>query len=149
MNQDKETSAATETGISATTNDRATSLHQEIVFQAAPSRIYEILLNSELFTEVSGAPAEISSDPGGTFSQFGGMIVGRHIELDPGVRIVQAWRPSNWTAGLYSLVKFELVADGDKTNLILDHSSFPAGGLEHLSNGWNKHYWEPLIKYLA
>jgi activator of HSP90 ATPase len=37
------------------------------------------------------APTQISREVGGAFSLFGGIIVGRHIELVPNERIVQAW----------------------------------------------------------
>jgi activator of HSP90 ATPase len=126
-----------------------TSLHQEIELKGAPQRIYEILLDSKQFAAFTGAPAEISREAGGTFSLFGGIIVGRNIELVPGQRIVQAWRPADWPAGLYSLVRFELKELGSQTILVLDHSSFPQGGFEHLSEGWKSHYWDPLKKFLA
>jgi activator of HSP90 ATPase len=130
-------------------NDALTSLHQEIDLHATPQRTFEILLSSKDFTAFSGAPADIDSKAGGTFSMFGGMIVGRNIELVPGQRIVQAWRPTDWPPGLYSLVRFELKPSTTGTIVILDHSSFPAGGYDHLSAGWYSHYWEPLKKFLA
>ena len=80
---------------------------------------------------------------------FGGMIVGRNIELVPGQRIVQAWRPADWPAGLYSLVRFQLKPATAGTTVILDHSSFPAGDFDSLTSGWYEHYWEPLKKFLA
>ena len=51
---------------------------------------------------------EISQQLGGAFTLFGGHIVGRHIELMPNQRIVQAWRVVDWNPGVYSIVKFEL-----------------------------------------
>jgi activator of HSP90 ATPase len=130
-------------------NKTRTALHQEIDLKAPPQRIYDILLSSKDFASCTGAPAEIDPKAGGAFSQFGGMIVGRNIELVPGQRIVQAWRPADWPAGLYSLVRFELKSRGSETTLVLDHSSFPEGGYDHLLAGWNGHYWEPLKKFLA
>jgi activator of HSP90 ATPase len=126
-----------------------TSLHQELRFKASPQRLYEILLSSQLFTLVTGAPATIDANVGGAFSLFGGMIVGRNIELVPNQRLVQAWRPANWPPGVYSLVHFELKPEGTETLLVLNHTGFPAGGFDHLSAGWTEHYWQPLTKYLA
>jgi activator of HSP90 ATPase len=80
---------------------------------------------------------------------FGGQIVGRNVELIPGHRIVQAWRPAAWPAGSYSLVRFELKPNGSETTVILDHTAFAAGLYDHLSDGWNEHYWAPLKKFLA
>jgi uncharacterized protein YndB with AHSA1/START domain len=59
-------------------------IHQEIVFNASPKRVYEALTNARQFSKFTGgAPAEISHEPGGAFSCFGRMIVGRNIELTP------------------------------------------------------------------
>jgi activator of HSP90 ATPase len=126
-----------------------TSLHQEIDLQASARRIYEVLLDSKQFAAFSGDSAEIGREEGSAFSMFGGVIVGRNIELVPGQRIVQAWRPAYWPPGVYSLVHFELKALNSKTTLILDHTGFPEGDFASLSDGWGKKYWEPLKKYLA
>jgi activator of HSP90 ATPase len=125
------------------------AIEQEVVFNAPPNRIYDTLLDSRPFSEFTGAPAEISRDPGGVFSCFGGMITGRNIELIPGQRIVQAWRVGNWPEGVYSIIKFELTAGGSGTRLNLRHAGYPEEGREHLESGWHKMYWEPLKKYLA
>jgi activator of HSP90 ATPase len=126
-----------------------TSLHQEVDFKASPHRIYEILLDSKLFTAFSKEPAEISPDVGGAFSMFGGRIVGRNVELVPDQRIVQAWRPAYWEPGVYTLVKFVLKEQGSQTRIVLDHTGFPEGDFESLSSGWKEHYWERLAKYLG
>jgi activator of HSP90 ATPase len=126
-----------------------TSLHQEIELQASPQRIYEMLLDSKQFAAFSGEAAEIGREEGSAFSMFGGMIVGRNIELVPGQRIVQAWRPTHWPPGIYSIVRFELKAQDSHTTLILDHTGFPEGEFASLKYGWNLKYWNPLKKYLA
>jgi len=107
----------------------AQSIHQEITFTASPKRVYDALLDSKQFSDFTGgAPARIDREAGGAFSCFGGVITGRNIELLPNQRIVQAWRVGNWPDGIYSIVKFELQAQGSETRLVMDHSSFP----EHL-----------------
>ena len=69
------------------------SIHQEVLIKASAMRVYETLTDSKKFSDFTGgAPAEISKEAGGAFSMFGGMIVGRHIELIPAKRLVQAWR---------------------------------------------------------
>jgi activator of HSP90 ATPase len=126
-----------------------TSLHQEIELKAGPQRIYEILLDSKQFAAFTGMPANIDPAAGGAFSMFGGMIVGRNVELIPNQRIVQAWRPTHWGPGVYSLVKFELKPQGNGTLLILDHTGFPEGDYDSLFKGWGLRYWDPLRKYLG
>jgi activator of HSP90 ATPase len=127
-----------------------TSLHQEVDFKAKPQRIYDALLSSKDFAAFSGAPAEIDPKAGGAFTLFGGLIVGRNIELVPYHRIVQAWRATgDFAEGTYSLVKIELKPQNSQTKLVLDHTGFPEGGFGHLNAGWHSHYWEPLKKFLA
>src|SRR5262249_28340806 len=94
-------------------------------------------------------PAEIDPKAGGAFSMFGGLIVGRNVELVPNQRIVQAWRPASWDPGVYSIVKFELEAHGPRTTVVLDHTGFPEGSFRHLDSGWYGRYWEPLKRFLA
>jgi activator of HSP90 ATPase len=134
---------------SAPANQARTSLHQEIELKAGPQRIYEILLDSKQFAAFTGMPANIDSAAGGAFSMFGGMIVGRNVELITNQRIVQAWRPTHWDPGVYSVVKFELKLQRSGTMLILDHSGFPEGDYDSLFKGWGVRYWDPLKKYLG
>jgi activator of HSP90 ATPase len=114
-----------------------------------PSRIDDALLDSRQFAAFTGSPAEIRREAGGTFSIFGGLIVGRNVELLPGARIVQAWRPKDWEPGVYSLVRFEIRKGGAGATVVLDHTGFPEGSFRHLNAGWYSHYWEPLRKFLA
>jgi activator of HSP90 ATPase len=140
----------------------AESIHQEPVFKATRKRVYDALTDAKQFQKVvllsaamkssmipPGKPAEISTESGGTFSLFGGYIFGRHIELVPNERIVQAWRTAEWDPGAYSIAKFDLVEQGAGTKIIFDHTGFPKGQGEHLAAGWKANYWEPLEKFLA
>ena len=150
--------ASAEDGIS----HAAESIHQEPVFQASRKRVYEALTDVRQFDKIvqlSGAmrsgvalgkkPTQISRQVGGAFTLFGGHITGRHIELVPDQRIVQAWRVVDWIQGVYSIVKFELTEQGSDTKIIFDHTGFPVGKAQHLAEGWKANYWEPLQKYLT
>jgi activator of HSP90 ATPase len=141
---------------------QAESIHQEPLFHASRKRVYEVLLDAKQFTKVeqlSGAmqsgmslgnkPTEISRLVGGAFTIFGGHIVGRHIDLAPDQRIVQAWRVVDWEPGVYSIAKFELIEQGAGTKIVFDHTGFPKGQAQHLADGWRMNYWEPLKKYLG
>jgi activator of HSP90 ATPase len=130
-------------------NQKRTSLHQEIALKTTPQRLYEILLDSKQFAAFTTLGATIDPKPGGSFSTFGGLIEGRNVELLPNQRIVQAFRPTHWDPGIYSIVKFELKPQGTGTLVILDHTGFPEGDFDHLNAGWQEHYWQPLQKYLS
>lgn len=137
------------------------SIHQEAVFKATRKRVYEALTDAKQFDKViqlSGVlqamhlgdkPAEISREVGGAFALFGGYITGRHVELVPNERIVQAWRTGSWPPGVYSIAKFDLVEQGSGTKIVFDHTGFPKGDAESLASGWKAHYWEPLAKLLV
>jgi activator of HSP90 ATPase len=130
------------------------TIRQEVIIGASPDRVYATLLDGKRFSEFTGAPAEIDTAPGGAFSCFGGIIAGRNIELVPNRRIVQAWRVKMWPEGVYSIVRFELEAQGPATRLVMDHVGFPPEMRAHLNGeaaegGWGRQYWEPLKRYLA
>jgi activator of HSP90 ATPase len=139
----------------------AESIHQEPILKASRKRIYEALTDAKQFDKViqlSGViqamhlpdkPAEISREVGGAFALFGGYITGRHVELVPSERIVQAWRTGGWPPGIYSIAKFELMEQGSGTKIVFDHTGFPKGEADVLASGWKAHYWEPLEKLLA
>lgn len=98
---------------------------------------------------LGSVPTKISPEVGGEFFLFGGHIIGRHLELVPNERIVQAWRVVDWESGLYSIARFQLLEEGSGTKIVFDHTGFPKGQAEHLAFGWKAHYWDGLTKYLA
>jgi len=134
---------------STAANKGRTAIHYEIEFKAAPQRLYTAILDQKQFAAFTGRPATIDATPGGAFSMFGGLITGRNVELVPNQRIVQAWRPGHWDAGIYSIVHFEFTPRSSETTLVFDHTGFPAGEYDSLDHGWHSHYWEPLKKFLA
>ncbi len=128
----------------------SSNIHQEVSFAASPERVYSALTDSRQFSAMTGgAAASITPWDGGAFTCFGGFIIGRNLELIRNRRIVQAWRVKSWPEGIYSIVKFELIPDGDGTRVVLDHAGFPEGEMSDLEPGWHAQYWEPLKKYLA
>lgn len=126
-----------------------TYLHQEVEIKTNPQRVYEALLDSAQFGTFTKMPAEVRAQDGAHFSLFGGLILGRNVELVPNQRIVQAWRSdSGWAPGVYSIAKFEFSGGINLTHIVLDHTGFPEGNFRHLNQGWYDHYWGPLQKYL-
>jgi activator of HSP90 ATPase len=101
-----------------------------------------------LITAPGAQVTAISPEVGGAFTLFGGYITGRHLEMLPGERLVQAWRAGRWNAGEYSVARFALAAQGTGCKLLLDHRGFPQGQGASLAYGWRVHYWEPLAKFL-
>jgi activator of HSP90 ATPase len=126
------------------------AIHQEVVLKASRKRVYEALTEADQFRKVTGgAAAEISREVGGAFSLFDGHIAGRHVELVPSARIVQAWRSNGWENGKYSIARFELKDEGVGTRIVFDHTGFPKGEAAHLVTGWNENYWNALTRYFG
>lgn len=126
------------------------SIHQEITFNAARKRVYEALLDPVQFRKITGGEeTEISQEAGGAFSCFGHRIAGRHVELVPYERIVQAWRANSWETGVYSIARFQFKEQGTGTKVVFDHTGFPKGLGEHLATGWKANYWDALERYFS
>jgi activator of HSP90 ATPase len=132
------------------------AIHKEVSLKAAPERVYRLLTDGGEFAASTEKPAKIETGDGGKFSIFGGYIEGRHIELVPGQRVVQAWRGIDWAPGSFSIVRFSVTPEGNGTRLVLDHDAYPEGKSpmypslhEHLSAKWPVFYFEPFAKYLA
>lgn len=131
------------------------TIHQVINLKVSPQRVYEVLLSSKQFSDCTkksfgnfgAGSARIDSVEGGTFSLFDGHIVGRILEMVPDQRIVETWRVVDWPAGDYSIARFELKAMESGTQITFDHIGFPKGLKEHLTIGWQEHYWDALAKY--
>lgn len=125
------------------------AIQQTVTINTSPEKLYESLLSSEVFSAFTGAPADIASDEGGKFACSGGQITGRHIELLPNQRIVQAWRAGPWPEGVYSIVRFDIGGTDGSAEIVLQHSGYPDGGEEHLEGGWHRMYWQPLKAHFS
>ena len=120
------------------------AIRQEVSIEASPQRVYDALLDARRFREFTGAPAEIDPSPGGAFACFGGIVTGRNIELVPNRRIVQAWRATNWPAGHFSIVTFDLKPTRAGTLLTFTHIGIPARRVRSIDYGWKNYYWKPI-----
>ena len=138
------------------------AIHQELLFNASPQRVYGALTNSKSFDAITrlsdgdallkapGAkPTAINNEVGGTFTLFGGYVTGRNLEMLPGESLVQAWRAGSWKPGAFSIAAFSFAKEGTKTKLLFDHRGFPDGEGTSLAQGWHAHYWGPLTTFLA
>ena len=126
-----------------------TSIKQHTTLPAPPSRVYRLLMNSKQHTRFTGAPARIGSTPGSKFTAHGPYIVGFNIELIKGKRIVQAWRGSDWPAGAWSIITYELKPKkGGRTALTFTQHGVPPIHTKHIAQGWKDHYWEPMKRGL-
>jgi activator of HSP90 ATPase len=154
----KDTASPVVDGLSHT----AEAIRQEVTLDASPQRVYQALTSTKDFDMITrlsdgavllnatGAkPTSISTEVGGSFTLFGGYVTGRHLEILPNARLVQAWRAASWKPGAFSIAAFYLTAEGGKTKLNFEHRGIPNSEGAVLAHGWHSHYWEPLAKFLA
>jgi activator of HSP90 ATPase len=117
------------------------------VLPASPDEVYRAWLSSEGHTHMTGSSANITPRPGVEFEAWDGYITGRNLELEPGRRIVQAWRTTEFADDEPdSRVEVILEPEGEKTRLTLRHTGLPEGG-EQYEQGWIDNYFEPMLDY--
>ena len=125
------------------------SLEFEIseLFPATPQTIYQAWLDSEGHTLMTGSPAQASTHVGDSFSAWDGYIYGMNLELEPGKRIVQAWRTTEFQpSDPDSRLELILKPEGKGTRVTIHHSSLPADGMQY-KQGWVEFYFEPMLVY--
>jgi uncharacterized protein YndB with AHSA1/START domain len=120
------------------------------VVPATPEQIYDAWMSSDGHTGMTGAEAHVDPRVGGDFDAWDGYITGRTIELDPGRRIVQSWRTSEFEDE-HGDSRIEVVLDPvpDGTRVTVRHSNVPDGQLGYEQGGWQESYFEPMKEYFA
>lgn len=127
-----------------------TLIHLSVTISgAAPEQVYELLTDGGKFGEVTGLPGEGGDGRGAAFSLFGGHVTGCQVDLVPGRTISQAWRSTDWEAGVYSMVRFTLSPAGHGTRLAVHQDGVPEKMREHIASNWPALYFQPIIKHFA
>ncbi len=120
------------------------------VIPATPQEIYDAWLDSRGHGAMTGSKANISAKAGAAFSAWDGYISGRNIKLEPGRRIVQSWRTTQFAkADADSQIEVLLEPVKGGTKLTLRHSNVPNGHTSYRDGGWQEHYFEPMKKYFS
>ncbi len=112
---------------------------------ATPKDVYDAWLSSLGHTAMTGAPATSEAQVGGKHTAWDGYISGQHVELDPGRRILQTWRTTEFpTSAPDSLLEIVLTRIADGTHLTLIQTGIPDGQGEQYHEGWQDHYFAPM-----
>jgi activator of HSP90 ATPase len=117
------------------------------VIAASPDELYAAWLDSESHTNMTGGQARVNDEVGATFEAWDGYIHGRNLVLEPGKRIVQSWRTSEFDdseADSQIEVRFEQVSEGTKVTIW--HTGLPPHGAQY-EQGWVESYFEPMKEY--
>jgi activator of HSP90 ATPase len=115
-----------------------------------PDAVYEAWMSSEGHTAMTGAEAHVDPKVGGAFDAWDGYITGHTLALEPGRRIVQSWRTSEFTDehdDSQIEVLLEPVEEG--TRVTIRHTNVPDGQLGYEQGGWQDSYFDPMHEYFS
>lgn len=120
------------------------------ILSADPGTIYDAWVSEKLHTEMTGANATSEAREGGAFTAWNGYITGKHVELERGKRIVQAWRTTEFPAAAPdSTVEIRLSKVKKGTRIALLQSDIPDGQSDMYAEGWVQYYFDPMTRYFA
>jgi activator of HSP90 ATPase len=118
---------------------------------ATPERLYAAWLDAKGHSAMTGAKATVESTAiGGRFTAWGGYIEGTHVDLEPGRRLFQSWRATDFPADApesYLEVIFLPAAGG--ATVRIRHTEVPEKLAASLLKGWKDFYLKPMVKYFG
>jgi activator of HSP90 ATPase len=119
------------------------------ILPLSPQELYDAWLDSKQHSKMTGAKAKVSAREGDTFQAWDGYITGKNLKLEPGKRIVQAWRTSEFADDEEdSQIEITFKPLNEGTKLILRHTKLPPHG-EIYEQGWVDSYFNPMREYFS
>lgn len=118
---------------------------------ATPKQIYDAWLDGQAHSKFTGSKATVEPYIGGKFTAWDQYIKGENIELDPGKKIVQSWRTTEFPKGSPASrleVTFS-VRKGIGTEITFVQTGIPEGQGQKYAEGWLDHYVTPMRRYFG
>lgn len=115
-----------------------------------PDDLYDAWISGKRHAAMTGSAATSEKKKGGKYTAWNGYISGKHLELDPGKRILQTWRTTEFPDDAPDSrleLRFAQAAHGTKLTLL--QSGIPDGQGEMYAEGWQDHYFEPMSRYFV
>jgi activator of HSP90 ATPase len=126
------------------------SITMSATIPAAPKAIYDAWMTGKGHSAMTGSAATGAAKVGGKYTAWEGYISGKTLELEPGKRIVQSWRSTDFAADAPdSRLEVVLAAAKAGTKITLKHSDLPTGSSAEYKKGWIEFYFAPMKKYFA
>ena len=121
----------------------------EFYLNASPAKVMDLLSDSELITDWSGAEALVEKKIGGKVVLFDGWMEGKILKIS-GDELAYTWKPSNWPEEIAaSEVYYTLSANGKGTKIVLEHTRFPnSKEMEDHKSGWSEQFFDLIENYL-
>jgi uncharacterized protein YndB with AHSA1/START domain len=115
---------------------------------ASPRDIYDTWLDSRGHSAMTGGKATQSAKVGAAVTAWNDYITGKNLHLEPGKRIVQTWRTTQFTdAHGDSVITVTMTKVPGGTRLTLNHANVPDDQTSYEESGWKEHYFTPMQRY--
>jgi uncharacterized protein YndB with AHSA1/START domain len=115
---------------------------------ASPRDIYDAWLDSRGHSAMTGGIATQSAKVGDAVTAWGDYITGKNLHLEPGKRIVQTWRTTQFTdAHSDSVITVTLAKVPGGARLTLNHANVPDDQTSYEESGWKNYYFAPMQRY--
>jgi activator of HSP90 ATPase len=124
---------------------------QKVIFKNTTARVlYNLYMDAEKHSMVTGGLAEILATEGSTYSVHGGYIRGKNLQLVKDKLIVQTWRAEEWEkTDIDSIFIINLEKKGNDVVLHAIHANLPDKHSDSIDKGWHDYYWNPWKQHLA
>jgi uncharacterized protein YndB with AHSA1/START domain len=119
------------------------------LFNSTPDVLYNAWLESKQHTDMTGGKAVISDQVGDEFTAWDGYITGKNLDLQPPMRILQAWRTTEFKESEEdSFLEVTFIPEGEKTRVIIRHWNLPDHSMQY-QQGWVDAYFTPMLDYFS
>lgn len=107
----------------------SSTVRAEAQFMISAADLFSLLTDESRIPQWTRAPAQSSPTPGGTFSLFGGGVVGKFVSIDQPTSFVQSWRlrSPQWPDDHDGTLTTTLEQQSDSTKLVLELQGVPKG----------------------
>jgi uncharacterized protein YndB with AHSA1/START domain len=120
------------------------------VLPATADHVYDTWIDSVGHSKMTGSRASVEPGVGGEHTAWDGYIEGKILELEPGRRIVQSWRTSEFPLGhADSRLEVHLLDVEGGVEVTIIHTDIPEGQGAKYESGWQGHYLEPMRKHFG
>ncbi len=126
------------------------SIRVSAVIPAEPQAVYDAWMSSKGHAAMTGSGAKITARVGSAFSAWDGYISGKTQEIEPGARILQSWRTTDFEEDEPdSSLEVLLARTAGGTRVTLVHTNIPPGHGAEYRKGWIDFYFKPMKDYFA
>ncbi len=124
------------------------SIRQVYIIAAPPKDVWRALTDPNEIRKWTGASALFPVEVGAKYALWNGEITGKIVEVDPNRRLVQTWKPQDWTIE-NSVVTFTLTPHGKfGTQVDLYHENVEGKDYSGTNESWDLYYLGAIKKML-